>query len=113
MEYLAHLYGIDHRTEDAQVVATTDIASKSHVQSLVEELTDGSHARCQIEIRRGTMGNHHTAAFHQLQFLPIGPYTVCHHSWRLPEETVLVIGITIAGTFRFQRLHQSYLRLVL
>ena len=44
IEHLAHLYGIDHHLEDAEVVTGTDVTAQSHHQSFVKELSDGSHA---------------------------------------------------------------------
>ena len=40
IEQLTHLCGVHHHTEDAQVVATADVTTQAHTQSLVEESTD-------------------------------------------------------------------------
>ena len=66
---LAHLNGINHHLEDAQVVTAADIAAESHAQPSVEELSDRRHARCQVEIRRRTVRHHYPTAFHQFLLL--------------------------------------------
>ena len=48
--HFAYLYGINHYTEDAEVVSAANIAAQSDAQAMIKELTDRCHAGCYVEI---------------------------------------------------------------
>ena len=113
IDRLTHLNGKHHHTEDIQIVAAADVAAKTYGNVLFDERTDWCQARGDVQVRRGAMSNHHPSALHQFQFLPGSPYAVGHHSRRLSEQSVAIIGVAIAGAFFLERLHPSYLGSIL
>ena len=87
----AYLNGIYHHAHDAHVMASADVAAKSHLHALIEEGTDGGDTGYQVDVRRGAMRHHHVAMAHQLQFLARTEDTVRHDRWCLPEQAVAVV----------------------
>ena len=62
----ADLDGVDHRAEDAEVVAAADVAAEAYGYACFEEGAHGCQSGGEVKVRRGAVGHHDAAAAHEL-----------------------------------------------
>ena len=90
-------------------MASADVTSESHRYAGIEESADGCKPRCEVEVRRGTVGNHDLSLAQEFQLFVVGPYAMCHHGGRLSEQSVAVVCIGIVLALGFELPNPCYL----